>query len=370
MPKQTRACIGVDQKGSTSQLTWTGLAETEVEDDVSAVALFDLTGEPTKTLVLKPAAPFSIPADATVTAIRARVRRRLREFPGQQATDKDVVPFFDDAAVPGCSPSSGIDTVGHSFGTVSYLWGAPTITPAQVNAVGSGPLLGFGLWLAYEGIGYIATWIDVDYVELEVQYTSSFPGPNPGPSPDPDTGTGPLVGSINGVARMYPQMFMGRTHTFHAQFCDDSGSPSAASGVTYRVYEEDSGTAVATGSMTAQDPTNALGLYWGQIVLDPAAGFEYGKNYCVRAQGTVGSTLQAGLVSRFSIEPDLLGTDPGEPSAPWTLAKMIRWLFMRMRNRLQRDGDIVRLYRDDGTTSYETSQISESTLGANRGNFS
>jgi hypothetical protein len=65
---------------------------------------------------------------------------------------------------------------------------------------------------------------------------------------------------------------------------------------TYRVYEDETGTAVLTGTMALLDDANTLGQYSEQITLSAANGFELGKCYTVRIRGVVGGV--AGSTSR------------------------------------------------------------------------
>lgn len=58
---------------------------------------------------------------------------------------------------------------------------------------------------------------------------------------------------------------------------------------TYRVYEDETGTPILTGSMAKLDDTNTLGFYSEQIQLTAANGFEAGKSYNIRIAATVGS---------------------------------------------------------------------------------
>lgn len=56
----------------------------------------------------------------------------------------------------------------------------------------------------------------------------------------------------------------------------------------YRVYEDETGTPLLTGSMALLDDANTVGFYSEQITLSAANGFEEGKCYTVRITGVVG----------------------------------------------------------------------------------
>lgn len=57
---------------------------------------------------------------------------------------------------------------------------------------------------------------------------------------------------------------------------------------TYRVYEDETGTAIQTGSMALLDDSNTTGFYSEQITLSAANGYEEGKSYRIRISATVG----------------------------------------------------------------------------------
>lgn len=93
------------------------------------------------------------------------------------------------------------------------------------------------------------------------------------------------------------------TCTFYA----NSHTPATGAAVDadavpgYRVYEDETGTPILTGSMALLDDANTVGFYSEQITLSAANGFEAGKSYCVRITLVVGGvtgiqlqTLQIG----------------------------------------------------------------------------
>lgn len=69
----------------------------------------------------------------------------------------------------------------------------------------------------------------------------------------------------------------------------------------YRVYEDETGTAILTGNMAKLDDANTVGLYSEQITLSAANGLEYGKSYTIyisaavnSVTGTISHTFQMG----------------------------------------------------------------------------
>jgi hypothetical protein len=63
----------------------------------------------------------------------------------------------------------------------------------------------------------------------------------------------------------------------------------ADSAPSYRVYEDETGTAILTGSMAKLDDANTAGFYTESIACTSANGFESGKTYTVYIAATVDS---------------------------------------------------------------------------------
>ena len=55
----------------------------------------------------------------------------------------------------------------------------------------------------------------------------------------------------------------------------------------YRIYKDETGTPLLTGSMALLDDANTVGFYSEQIAVTAANGFEAGKSYCIRITGVV-----------------------------------------------------------------------------------
>lgn len=73
------------------------------------------------------------------------------------------------------------------------------------------------------------------------------------------------------------------THTPATGAATDADSVPA-----YRVYEDETGTPILTGSMAKLDDAGTTGFYSEQITLSAANGFEVGKSYTVHVSATVG----------------------------------------------------------------------------------
>jgi len=76
---------------------------------------------------------------------------------------------------------------------------------------------------------------------------------------------------------------------------DATGTP------TYRIYEENNETAVATGNCTKRDDANTTGYYFVRAQCTTVAGFEVGKFYNVRVAATVNDVAGAANIGRFLI---------------------------------------------------------------------
>jgi len=73
----------------------------------------------------------------------------------------------------------------------------------------------------------------------------------------------------------------------------------------YRVYEDETGTAILTGTMTKLDDANTTGFYTELIECTSGNGFEIGKTYTVYIQGTVDSDT-GGICYGFKVVKDFL----------------------------------------------------------------
>lgn len=85
----------------------------------------------------------------------------------------------------------------------------------------------------------------------------------------------------------------------------DTGALTDADSVpTYRVYEDETGTAILTGSMAKLDDANTTGFYTEQLTLSAANGFERGKSYTIYITATVNS-ITGGQHHTFQIGADV-----------------------------------------------------------------
>lgn len=89
----------------------------------------------------------------------------------------------------------------------------------------------------------------------------------------------------------------------------DSGVAVDADSVpTYRVYEDETGTPILTGSMALLDSSNTAGFYSEQITLSAANGFEINKCYTIYITATVNGVTGT-TNHNFKMEPEHLAVD-------------------------------------------------------------
>ena len=72
----------------------------------------------------------------------------------------------------------------------------------------------------------------------------------------------------------------------------------------YRVYEDETGTAILTGNMAKLDDANTTGFYSEQIALSAANGFEKGKAYSIYISAAV-SSVTGSMNHTFQMEAEV-----------------------------------------------------------------
>lgn len=81
----------------------------------------------------------------------------------------------------------------------------------------------------------------------------------------------------------------------------DTGALTDADAVpAYRVYEDETGTAILNGNMAKLDDTNTTGFYSEQLTLSAANGFEVGKSYAIYVSAAVNS-VTGGQTFNFKV---------------------------------------------------------------------
>ena len=81
---------------------------------------------------------------------------------------------------------------------------------------------------------------------------------------------------------------------FTIQAKDANGSPVDADSLpTYKIYEDETGTEIVSGTMALLDDTDTTGFYSEQIGVTTANGFERFKSYAIRVETLINSVAVA-----------------------------------------------------------------------------
>ena len=147
----------------------------------------------------------------------------------------------------------------------------------------------------------------------------------------------------------------------------DTGVLTDADAVpSYRVYEDETGTAILTGNMAKLDDANTTGFYTETITCSAANGFENGKTYSVYIEATVDGDT-GGICYGFKAETaistvinaqvcDVLKTDTvsemaqGAPPATPTIEEILNYLYRKLRNKTETTAAEDAIYDDAGST--------------------
>src|SRR3990172_1404726 len=93
-------------------------------------------------------------------------------------------------------------------------------------------------------------------------------------------------------------------YTFTLSVNGAAGATDADSVPSYRVYEDETGAAILTGSMAKLDDAGTTGFYSEQVTLSAANGLEKGKSYNVIICATVSSTTYC-TTETFQMEAEV-----------------------------------------------------------------
>ena len=211
------------------------------------------------------------------------------------------------------------------YGGPTDLWGRAWTTAELKGA-------SFGVFNAPKvttaGTATAAEW---DWLQISIRYGESGAGGGGGGG---GGGNELLKGTIAQIEIEEMEKYIGDNLTFYAQFNDATLAATDATGsVAYRVYEEETGTPILTGTMSLLDDSNTTGLYSEQIAISTANGFEADKDYCIRIGATVSAIAQAGI-RYFTVRA--------------SAADAIRTLINKRKYNVKTKVETV--YADDGTT--------------------
>lgn len=137
--------------------------------------------------------------------------------------------------------------------------------------------------------------------------------------------------------------------TFTCNTHSTAGAATDADSVpTYRVYEDETGTAILTGSMAKLDDANTTGFYSEQITLSAANGFEVGKCYNIYISVVVGGVTAT--THRFlKMAKAIAELSSGAPTATPTIFQAVMLLYMALRNKGTQTSTEFKVHNDAGS---------------------
>lgn len=307
----------------------------------------------------------SLPSDpAVVNGITVTMERRQN---GGTAiiSDEHMRLSIDGSTFVGTDKSTGLPW---SATDEQVVYGGPTDTWGRTWTMAELKTATFGAFNAPKvttaGTATAAEW---DWLQISIRYNESGWGGG---------GSSSLKGTINGLDFTEEPVIkhINETWTVWAQFNDATLAATDATGTpAYRIYEEETGTPIVTGSMALLDDSGTTGFYSEQVAISAANGFEVDKDYVVRVTATVAGVAQAGVVAKFTVRRNYWVEVPTEiterADTPW---EMLHQLWKRFFNKmtLNRDTGAVVLYNNDGTTSEVEGTNSTSGATETRGAMS
>lgn len=153
----------------------------------------------------------------------------------------------------------------------------------------------------------------------------------------------------------------------------DTGALTDADAVpAYRVYEDETSTAILTGNMAKLDDANTTGFYSEQITLSAANGFENGKSYTIYITAAVNS-VTGGEHHTFQVEAAPLTASAlfttqmteayaADGVAP-TLAQAL-FQIMQFQHEKNISGTTLTVKKIDGSTTAMTFTLDSATAPA------
>jgi hypothetical protein len=118
----------------------------------------------------------------------------------------------------------------------------------------------------------------------------------------------------------------------------------------YRVYEDETATAILTGTMAVLDTGNTTGFYTELIACTTANGFEVGKSYTLYIEATVDG-ITGGIAYGFTVKAPI-------PAAVWayvvgatyTAAELLRGIAAACFGKMSGGGTVTETFRDPADT--------------------
>ena len=168
---------------------------------------------------------------------------------------------------------------------------------------------------------------------------------------------------------------LGNNLTFSVTTHDpDTGVLTDADAVpSYRIYEDETATAILTGDMAKLDDVNTMGFYTEKITCSAANGFEVGKSYTVYIEATVDGD-KGGITYAFTVEYSVWADtvaemSQGAPPASPTPIQILNYLYRRFRNKQETTPTTNKVYDDAGTTVLFKETHSDDGTTFNKGEY-
>lgn len=136
----------------------------------------------------------------------------------------------------------------------------------------------------------------------------------------------------------------------------------AATEPTYRLYENETATAILTGTMSKLDDANTTGFYTELIACTAANGFESGKSYTIYIEATVSGNM-GGISYGFTattleeIADAILSRDIDNVETTAALHSLTTAI-LKAVSRIVDDAGVLKVYRTDGSTLHMSQTIS------------
>jgi len=142
----------------------------------------------------------------------------------------------------------------------------------------------------------------------------------------------------------------------------------ADSAPAYRIYEDETATAILSGTMAKLDDANTTGFYTELVACSTANGFEDGKTYSVYIAATVDSDT-GGISYEFNVDGNRSEPGQGAPAASITWLEKLDYIYKAWRNKSITDATTIKVYDDAGTTVDQKATISDDGTDFTKGEY-
>lgn len=152
------------------------------------------------------------------------------------------------------------------------------------------------------------------------------------------------------------------TFTINTHNLSTGITTDADSAPTYRIYEEETTTAIANGTLSKLDDDNTTGYYSEQIQLLSATGYEVDKCYTIYISSTVSTNVSTSSYM-FTIETannDITVANilDGVVDGTYTIETSLRAILAGIRGKISKSSNVYTYKRTDDTTTDFTHTLS------------